>query len=91
MVAFCFAGFEGWDCSMLYIVMVALFFVTAIMRRQIVDLMDMEFSLIGGAIAAELTFIIVIIITHSLKWSFVIALIGALVGGVLLKFFGDIE
>jgi len=42
----CFGGAAGWTCSMQWLVMVLLFFIAAMARRQLVDLAGVNFSLI---------------------------------------------
>lgn len=78
----CF-GYEGFDCSISWLVMVGLFFLAAILKKQLADFSDFEFSMLGGTIAGLLIYIIVTIITHSMKWSFAAGLIGVLVAGFL--------
>lgn len=78
----CFAGFEGFDCSLLWIVILLLFFLAALFRKNIAEgILGMDFSLIGSTIFAEILFIIIILVSKSIKWSFLIALIGLLIGG----------
>jgi len=79
----CFAGLTGFDCSISWIVMVLLFFLGAILRRQADSLLGMEFSLIGSTILSEIVFIIMLYITHSMKWSFLLGIVGVLVGGFI--------
>ena len=78
----CFAGYTGFDCSILWIMMIGLFFVAAIFRKNIAEgLLDMDFSLIGGSVTGAIVFIIMTYITHSMKWSGIIGLIGVIAGG----------
>lgn len=78
----CFAGFVGFDCSLLWIVIILLFFAAAIFRKHIAEgLLDMGFSLIGGTTAGAIVFIIMTYITHSIKWSGIIGLVGVIIGG----------
>lgn len=80
----CFAGFEGFDCSILWIILILLFFVAAVFRKNIADeLLGMDFSLIGGTGGGAIIFIIMIYITHSMKWSGIIGLIGVVTGGLI--------
>ena len=80
----CFAGFAGFDCSILWIIIVLLFFAAAVFRKNIADgLLGMSFSLIGGAISGAIVFIIMIYITHSMKWSGIIGLVGVIAGGFI--------
>ena len=86
----CFAGFEGFDCSIVWILMTVLFFLVAIIRRQIVDTFGYDFSLIGGTIGGELAFFIVILITKSMKFSFLAGIIAAIAVGLLsVNWFSD--
>lgn len=78
----CFAGFAGFDCSILWIIIILLFFAAAIFRKNIAEgLLDMDFSLIGGSVSGALIFIIMIYITHSIKWSGLSGLVAVIVGG----------
>jgi len=89
----CFAGFAGFDCSILWIMMIGLFFVAAIFRKNIAEgLLDMDFSLIGGAGIGCLVFFIMTYITHSMKWSGIAGLVGVIVGGFIgAQFLPDVE
>lgn len=78
----CFAGFQGFDCSILWIIIILLFFTAAIFRKNIAEgILGIDFSLIGGAVGGAIVFIIMIYITHSMKWSGIIGLVGVIVGG----------
>jgi len=74
-------GESGWACSSLWLVMVVLFFVGAIARRQIVDLMGQNFSLIGATILGELSFIIFYLIFSSTKIAFIVGIVAVFIGG----------
>lgn len=89
----CFAGFAGFDCSILWIIMILLFFVAAVFRKNIADgLLGIDFSLIGGSGAGAIVFVIMIYITHSIKWSGIAGLVGVIVGGFIgAKFLPDGE
>ena len=88
MAGFCLAGFEGFDCSIVYILMILLFFITAIFRRQVADaLLNMPYSLIGGTAAAEIVYIVSIYITHNFRWAFLFGLIGCMAGGFVGAWF----
>ncbi len=89
----CFAGFEGFDCSILWIILMLLFFAAALFRKNIAEgILDMDFSLIGGTAAGVITFIIMTYITHSMKISGIVGLIGIIVGGFIgAKFLPDGE
>lgn len=77
----CFAGFLGFDCSILWIIIILLFFVAAIFRKNIAGLIDMDFSLIGGTAGGIIVFVVMIYITHSMEWSGIIGVIGVIIGG----------
>ena len=86
----CFAGAEGWGCSLLWIMMIVIFFIAAMARKQLSELMDIEFSMIGAVILGEIMFIIMEFATHSHKWSILVAIVALLVGGFVGNmFFGD--
>ncbi len=89
----CFAGFEGFDCSILWIIIVLLFFATAVFRKNIAEgILDMDFSLIGGFVFGTIVFIVMMYITHSMKWGSIVALIGVIVGGFVgASFLPDVE
>lgn len=89
----CFAGFTGFDCSILWIIMIGLFFVAALFRKNIAEgILDIEFSLIGSSVTGAIVFIITIYITHSMEWSGIIGIIGVIIGGfVSAPFLPDTE
>ena len=89
----CFAGFEGFDCSILWIIMIGLFFTAAVFRKNIAEgILNMDFSLIGGSAGGAVVFIIVVFITHSMKVSGIAGIIGVIVGGFVgAKFLPDGE
>lgn len=79
----CFGGTEGWACSTVWIVMVVLFFIAAIARRQLVDLINVNFSLIGAVIAGEIVFVLFLYVFDGLKIPFILGLVGIAVGGMI--------
>jgi len=80
----CFAGFQGFDCSILWIIIMVIFFAAAMFRKNIAEgLLDMDFSLIGATASGTLVFIIMTYITHSMKWSGLIGFAGAVIGGFI--------
>ncbi len=80
----CFAGFTGFDCSILWIIIILLFFSAALFRKNIAEgLLDMDFSLIGGSIFGAIVFIVMMYITHSMKWGGIVGLVGVIVGGFI--------
>ena len=67
--------------------MILLFFVAARFRKHIADgLLDMEFSLIGATLVGEISFVILVVLTRSMKWGMAAGLIGMILGGFLLNF-----
>lgn len=88
----CLPGFSGWDCSLVWIVAILLFFLAAIFRKNVAnDLLDMPFSLVGASILGEVAYIISLLILHQIKWGMLIGIAGVLIGGFVLNFFGDVE
>ena len=83
MAFMCFGGAEGWACSMQWLVMVLLFFIAAMARRQLVDLAGVNFSLIGATALGEIAFIIFVFIFDGLKFPFLLGLVGVFVGGFI--------
>jgi len=79
-----------WDCSLNIIIMVVIFFVVAILRKQLSEGLDTDFSMIGGTVLGELVFIILMFVLSNQKLSFIGGLVGVLVGGFLGgQFLGD--
>lgn len=89
MIFGCWAGYQGWDCSVNWIIMVLIFFIAAIVRKQLFDnVLDMEFNLWGAAGLGEVLFFVMLFILP-LKFAFLIALGGILIGGIFAgRFFG---
>ena len=89
----CFAGFAGFDCSILWIIIVLLFFTAAMFRKNIAEeILNMDYSLIGGAAGGAIVFVIMTFITHSMKWSGIAGLIGVIAGGFVgAQFLPDVE
>ena len=87
----CFAGYEGFGCSIAWLLMVLIFFISAIFRKQIAEgLLNTEFSLIGSVILGEVGFVVGSFLTHSFKWSFLIGMFALVVGGLVgSKFLPD--
>jgi len=80
----CFAGFEGFDCSILWIILIMIFFSAAIFRKNVAEgILDMDFSLIGGSAIGAIAFVVMIFITHSMKWSGVAGVVGMIIGGFI--------
>ena len=86
---FCF-GIEGFGCTLFYFAAVVIFFLSAIMRKQLGELIGIDFSMWGGLIIGELTLIISMLILGNLKWAALVAILGMFVGGFFLApIFGD--
>ena len=70
--------------------MILLFFLGAVMRRQLFEgMLGMDFSLIGATIGGELVFIISLFLL-SQKFAFLLGLIALIIGGILgAQIFGD--
>jgi len=80
----CFAGLGGFDCSLAWIIMIVLFFIAAIFRRQIADgLLGVGFSLIGATILGEAAFIVSLYLFEGMKMPFIFGTIGVIVGGFI--------
>ena len=87
----CFAGTEGWACSVTWIMMIIIFFVAAIIRRQASEWIETGFSLIGAVVLGELVYIISLYVFSS-KVAFMLGFVGVLVGGFIgAMFLGDTE
>ncbi len=80
----CFAGLGGWDCSISWFIMIFVFFIGAVYRKQIASRMEMGYSLIGGTVIGAIAFIILMYITHSFKFAFVLSAIANIVGAYLV-------
>jgi len=80
----CFAGYQGFDCSLIWVIMIMMFFLLAIFRKWIAqELADMEFSLIGGTILCEVAFIATLYIAHNFKLGFIVAMIVGIIAGFI--------
>lgn len=82
----CLPGFADWDCSMIWITWTALFFISAILRRQIGENLGQSFSLIGAlalGIVANIVFLYLPYI-GGIKFAVLAGIIGVVIGG----FFG---
>jgi hypothetical protein len=79
----CFAGYVGFDCSILWIIMILLFFIAAIARRQITDFLEADFNLITATAVGVISFVVMMYVLHSFKWGFLVGLIFLFVGGFL--------
>ena len=81
MTIFCM-GTEGFDCSILWMVMIGLFFIAATLKKQITDFLSMEFNVIFSTIAGEILFIVMMLITKNIRWAFLAGFVGILIGGL---------
>ena len=78
------------DCSINWGVMILLFFIAAILRKQLNENLELDFSMIGGTIIGILAFIVMFTFTGNLKWSFFAGVAGIIGGGfVAAPFLGD--
>lgn len=82
-------GAEGWNCSAGWLMMIVLFFAAAIYRRQVAESFNMNYSLIGGVIVGELVFAITKNIFTSMKFPFILGLVGVIAGGYIGGFWDD--
>jgi hypothetical protein len=72
--------------------MILIFFLSAILRKQLDNFANLEFNLIGATALGEIAFIIFIYVTHSLKWGFLAGLIALIIGGFVgARIFGGGE
>lgn len=79
-------------CSMAWLGLVLLFFVTAIVRKWGGEEMGVDFNFPAGVIAGCLVYFVLISLVGSFKWAFVAGLVAMLIGGYLLgQFFGGSE
>ena len=79
----CFGGLTGFDCSISWIIMILLFFIAAICRRQFYNLFSLNFSLIGGTALGEILFVAFLYVFNGMKFPFIIGLVGVFAGGFL--------
>ena len=76
-------GAEGMACSGIWLIMVFLFLIAAMLKKQLDEILGMDFSMPGGAIVGILSFIIIFLVTKSAKWGFIISLILLIVAGFI--------
>lgn len=80
----CFAGFTGFDCSILWIIIVVLFFIAAILRKNVAEaILNKGFSIIGATALGVILYVIMLYITHSIKWSAILGIVGVVIGGFI--------
>lgn len=94
MAALCLPGAEGFTCSIIYLVAIAAFFLSAILRKAVSDNFSMSFSVIGGTVLGiilELVFFYLPFV-GGVKASVLGAIIGIAAGGFLGgTFLPDVE
>lgn len=73
-----------WECSINLLAYAGIFFISAILRRQLVDNSDIDFSMIGGTVLGIAAYALILLIFSNQKWSFLASLGGIIIGG----FFG---
>jgi len=61
--------------------MIGLFFLSAILSRQLADLADIEFSMIGATAGGVLLFFIIMTIFGNLQFGILSGLLGVVIGG----------
>lgn len=90
MAFICFAGAAGFDCSLIWIGIICLFFVGALFKKQVVEnLLGGDFDVIIGTFTAEVLYIVSLYLMP-MKYAFLVGIIGLLVGGFLaIRFTGE--
>ena len=68
-------------CAQAKLCMVALFFITAVVRKWGGEELDIDFSFIGGLIGGMLSYFIIISLCGIIEISFIVGLVGMLLGG----------
>lgn len=68
-------------CSVAWLILALLVFLTLIANRQINDWTEVEFSMPGGMVGAILPYFIVVLVTGNYKIGLAVGLIGMLLGG----------
>lgn len=71
----------SWESSFNLIIMTGLFFISAILGKQLSDYT--EFSTIGGSVLGIAGFIVMMFIFSNQKWAFLVGLICMIIGGFL--------
>lgn len=69
------------DCIVARLVMIVLFFVAAIIRKQVEDNFGIDFNLIGATGVGLIVYTLIITFTGSIGASFLLGIVGILVGG----------
>jgi len=84
--------FTGFDCSLLWICMTLLFFISAFYRKWVAEGMGMEYNMIMAITISEISFIITVLLSHSIKWALGAGVVMIVIGGWLgAKIFGSGE
>ena len=88
----CYFGMQGFDCSLLWVSMIGIFFIAAMARKQINDLLNMNFSMIGATVGGIIVYNILIFATHNLKWALLSGIVALFIAGFLsASFMPDAE
>jgi len=69
------------DCSVNIFVMIGLFFLSAILSKQLTELADIEFSMIGATAIGVIMFFVIMTIFGNLRFGVLSGLIGIVIGG----------
>jgi len=75
-------------CSMGWLGLVMLFFIVAVLRKWGGEEVGMDFSFLWALVIGFAADIVVISLTGSVKWSLAAGIVGAIIGGYGLGFFG---
>jgi len=78
-------------CSLAWAGFVVLFFLGALLRKYAGEDMDIDFSFFGSLVIGFLSYLVVVTITGSPRWSIVVGIIGIVVGGYGAPFIIDTE
>jgi len=82
-------GYEFFGgCTMAWLGLVALFFIIALLRKWGGEEAGLDFSFVGALVVGFLSDLAVVTFTGSFKWALAAGIIGAVVGGYGLGFFG---
>jgi len=73
---------------MAWLGLVVLFFLAALLRKWAGEEVGLDFSFIGSLVVGMLADIITVTFTGSFKWALAVGIIGVVIGGYGLGFFG---
>lgn len=86
-------GFDvaiGGSFTMAWVGIVILVFILFLIRKWIGEEMGVPFSILFASVGLGLGYFITITLTCSMKWAFIVGLVGMLIGGFLFGLFiGD--